>query len=86
MTRTKRLATAWYSDLRGEDDKDLRTQLVLGASSTLEILKRLLKRKLEALEDQTDFDSPAWQYQLAKSLGQKEEIKELIKLLTHIEE
>ena len=86
MTRTKRLATAWYSDLGSEDDKNLRTQLVLGATPTLEILKRLLKRRLEALEDQTDFDSPAWQFHLAKSLGQKEELKDLIKLLTHIEE
>lgn len=86
MTRIKRLATAWYSDLRAEDDKELRTQLVLGAAPTLEILKRILKRKLEALEDQTDFDSPSWQFQLAKSLGQKEEIKDLLKLLTHIEE
>lgn len=85
MTRIKRLATAWYSDL-GDGDKELRTQLVLGAAPTLNILKQILKRRFEALENDTDFDSPAWQFHLAKSLGQKEELKELLKLLTHVEE
>jgi hypothetical protein len=84
MTRTKRLALEWYEGLISGSEKDDRTQLVMGAKPTLDILARLMKRKLEALENKTDFNTPAWQFELAKSLGQKEALKDLLKLLTPV--
>jgi hypothetical protein len=67
-----------------DEEKAKLVQQVSAAKPTLDLLAKLVTKRYEKLDKKYDFDSPAWQFELAKEMGQKEELNDLLRLLTPI--
>jgi hypothetical protein len=64
-----------------DSEKSAREQMVLGSVSVLDILSKILRKERAALERKYDYNSAAWQYELAMDNGQKKKIDDLLNLI-----
>lgn len=79
----KQFSTDWFQDLDENDDKELRAQLVQSAGPTLQILAEIVKRRKQSVETKYEY-SEAWQFEIARDIGRKQELDFLLRLLTPI--
>lgn len=84
MVRKRKLHTAWFENGMTDSEKTEREQLILMSEPALKVLASLLQKELTSLEKKVDYDSPAWQYEIALDNGKKKKLHDLITLLTPV--
>lgn len=84
MARKRRLHPQWFEKGMTETEMAEREATILSSGPTLQILADILRKEKQALDRKYDYDSPAWQYQVALDNGQKKKLDDLLTLLTPI--
>lgn len=81
MPRKRRLHTNWFDVAMSVEDKEQREKIILASGAALEILASIVRKKKMYLDQKTKYEGPEWQFNVAKDLGRKEEINDLLLLL-----
>jgi hypothetical protein len=84
------ISLQWVRHLRDQDSKDKLEQAIRGSVTALSRLLDLLEEQEQALNNQeastSDFEDPNWSHKQAFRNGQKNQLKEIKKLLAFTKE
>jgi hypothetical protein len=80
----------WWKYDCTQEERDERKALVRSAKPTLDVLRKMLEKRLEDIHSRrlsnSLYDSPNWPYMQADLLGSERVLTELVELLTIVDE